>query len=320
MAINRRQILGGAVAAGLMAAMPAYGRETVRLSGPAFGTRWSVALPDGTPDGLGEDLAMVLARIDHTMSPFRDDSEISSFNRAGAGTLSASDELALVTREALRIATLTGGAFDPTVGPVVGRYGFGPLHGERVGDYSSVACSAAGISKSLPGLSLDLCGIAKGYAVDAVADWLRLHGHRHYLIDIGGELRVAGQGPDGLPWRLGITDPVAGGTAVRFEALDLALATSGDAINVYEVAGRRYSHIIDPRHGEPVHNTVASVSVAHASAMTADGLATAMMVLGADRGLELAETLDLPVLFLLRNEAGSLTLSASSAFRALRAS
>lgn len=318
MPITRRQVLSGLAGALALTALPAMARDVVRLSGRAFGTGWTVTLPQGLSGGEPEAIAAVLAGVDRAMSPFRADSDLSRFNAAAAGDHAVDPELAHVAAEALRIAAWSGGAFDPTVGPLVGRYGFGPMHGERAGDFTGLRCDGTVLGKADAGLSLDLCGIAKGHALDAVAACLREMGQADFLIEIGGELLAAGAGPDGRPWRLGIADPVAGGVHTSLPATDIALATSGDAVNAYEVGGRRYSHTIDPDTGEPLRTTIASVSVAHPSAMTADGLATALLVLGIEQGMALAEAENLPALFLLRGQTGAVPRT-SRGFSALMA-
>jgi thiamine biosynthesis lipoprotein len=318
MPITRRQLLGGLAGTLALAALPAAARDTIRLSGRAFGTSWTVTLPYGMAGTEPEAIAATLDTIDRSMSPFRADSQLSRFNAAATGSHAVDPALAHVAAEALRIAAWSGGAFDPTVGPLVGRYGFGPIHGERAGDFTGLSCDGARLAKADAGLSIDLCGIAKGHALDAVAARLRALGHDDFLIEIGGEILASGTGSSSRPWQLGIADPVAGGIHARLFVTNMALATSGDAINVYEVAGRRYSHTIDPNTGEPLRTAIASVSVAHPSAMTADGLATALLVLGPERGLALAEAEDLPVLYLLRGETG-VTPRASRAFSALLA-
>lgn len=316
MTITRRQLLGTMAGLGALAACPAMAKDTERLSGRAFGTSWSILLPDGGADDLVHAVPALFERIDRALSPFRPDSEISAFNRAGAGALPVGPDFARVTAEALRLAGLSQGAFDPTIGPLVGRYGFGPIHGERQGDFTALSCAPSSIAKTRAALTLDLCGIAKGYALDLLAAELRQTARDNFLIDIGGEVLAAGLGPHQRPWRLGIADPLSGGLHTRFAATDLAIATSGDAINAYEVAGRRYSHTIDPKTGEPVRNALASVSVVHPSAMTADGLATALVVLGPQAGPAFAERHDLAALFLLRTGQNRLDAIASPAFTA----
>jgi thiamine biosynthesis lipoprotein len=154
---------------------------------------------------------------------------------------------------------------------------------------------------------VDLSAIAKGYGVDRVALRLEEAGCTDYLVDVGGEVRARGASPRGDAWRVGIEvpDPERIGGVQRVLALhDLALATSGDYRNFIDLDGGRYSHTIDPRTGRPVSHRLASVTVAHPSAMWADGYATAINVLGPERGIDLAERLGLPVLLLVHAENG----------------
>lgn len=304
MALTRRTFLTAAASTVLAGAMPAIGSDTYLISGRAYGTSWQVRLRGaGDREALAAELAAVLARVDLAMSPFRADSEISRFNRAPSGLHAVGGDFAAVSIEALRIAALTGGAFDPTVGPDVGRYGFGPIRGQRAGRFSDLSADGTAIGKAEALLTLDLCGIAKGYALDLMLDRVVSAGYEDCVVELGGEVRGSGNDVDGSPWRIGISSPI-GGLHGTLDARGLAVATSGDAINAYEVGGRRYSHIVDPATDEPVVNDVASVTVLAASAMTADGLATALMVMGSDRGLSFAESHDLPVLYVLRTPEG----------------
>jgi thiamine biosynthesis lipoprotein len=249
------------------------------------------------------------------MSPFRADSALTRFNASGAGRLEVDPDLAVVTSEALRMAVLTGGAFDPSVGPDVGRYGFGPIHGMRIGTHAGFDSDGLAISKMDSRLTLDLCGIAKGYALDLMADCIERAGFRDFVAEIGGEVAARGTDVGETPWRIGISDPLGGGglhTILDIGAL--ALATSGDAVNAYSVGGRRYSHIIDPWTDEPVRNSVASVSVLAATAMTADALATALLVMGPEAGIVFASARGIPVLYLLRRPDGRLGEVASPDF------
>lgn len=289
-----------------------------RISGRAFGTQWQVTLPaDLDTRALGTDLGRVLTGINQSMSPFRADSELSRFNRRQETTsFAVSEPLRMVTGKALEIAQLTDGAFNPGVGPAVHRYGFGPIASGRFGPHTAFALSAEGISKTEPALSLDLCGIAKGYAVDRLSEYLVDQDITTFLIEVGGEVYARGKRPDGNPWRVGIADPVRAGIHSVVSLTDLAMATSGDAINAYEIAGRRYSHTIDPATGEPVRNNVASVSVLAPTALEADALATALLVMGPDRGLAFASANRLPALYLLRDN-GTLEARRNSFFTEL---
>ncbi len=297
-------------------ALPATASETVRVSGRAFGTSWHLRLRGaGDVDALAADLAALLERIDRSMSPFRDDSTLSRFNGSGQGAFAADPDLACTLAEALRVADLTGGAFDPSVGPDVGRYGFGPIHGTRVGSHASLSLDGTTIERSVAGITLDLCGIAKGYALDRMAQAIAAAGFGDFVAEIGGEVLAVGTDEGGAPWRIGIADPLGDGVRMAIDPRGLAVATSGDAVNAYEIAGRRYSHIIDPLSDEPVRNAVASVSVLAATAMTADALATALMVMGPVRGLTFAASHDLPVLYLLRGAGRIGDTLASPAFQ-----
>tara|TARA_R110002124_G_scaffold9586_13_gene49286 strand:+ start:3243 stop:4271 length:1029 start_codon:yes stop_codon:yes gene_type:complete len=304
MSLTRRRLLTGAAATLLTPILPGFADE-IRLSGRAYGTSWQVRLPPaGDVNTLGQDLAARLERVDVSMSPFRADSSISRFNRAPAGWHAVDPDLAYVTAEALRIAALTGGSFDPSVGPDVGRYGFGPIRGRRSGTFADFAVRGTAIHKSRADMTLDLCGIAKGYALDLMADGIAAAGFSAFVAELGGEVIARGANPAGAPWRIGISDPLGGPLRAVVDTNGMALATSGDAINAYEVADRRYSHIIDPQTDQPLDNAVASVSVFAHSAMTADALATALMVMGSGPGRRFADEQGLAALYLERVPGG----------------
>jgi FAD:protein FMN transferase len=168
-------------------------------------------------------------------------------------------------------------------------------------------------------LTLDLASIAKGYGVDALARLLAEQGFRDYLVEVGGEVFAAGRRPDGKPWRVGINRPdrAAGYSEVyKVVALsDKAFATSGDYRNYFEAGGRTYSHILDPRTGYPIDNGVVSASVMADTCTQADGLATALMVMGPAAGLDLVERLPhVEALIIVRQADGSLEEHGSKGF------
>ncbi|MEO9340397.1 FAD:protein FMN transferase [Mesorhizobium sp. SB112] len=315
---TRREIVLGLGGLTGMMVMPSFAgiASLTRISGRAFGTRWHVTLPaDFDTPTLGINLRQILARIEHSMSPFRADSELSRFNiQPNTACFAISDQLRTVATQALKVAQLTDGAFDPGVGPAVHRYGFGPIASGRPGPYTAFAVSAEGLSKANPALSLDLCGIAKGYAVDLLAEHLNTLCTPGFLIEVGGEVYARGTRPDGSLWRVGIADPLDSGVHSILLLTDMAMATSGDAINAYEIAGRRYSHTIDPATGEPIRNNVASVSVLASTAVEADAFATALLVMGPESGLAYASANGIPVLYLLR-EASGLQTKANPLFK-----
>ncbi|RFC64726.1 FAD:protein FMN transferase [Mesorhizobium denitrificans] len=305
--IHRRDVLTLGAAA-LLVARPAVAlgaAPVVGLPGDAFGTGWRVTLPAGADTSrLRARLAALLEDVDLSFSPWRADSTIARFNAGGEGRFAAGAEIVEVTRAALRIAEASGGRFDPTVGPLVARWGFGPIRkGETPPDgWRQIRAEGDSLSRRKGGLTLDLCGIAKGHALDRMVALLEEAGHGDFLIDLGGELAARGRHPSGRDWHVGIEDPRpdTDDMADVLRLADMAVATSGDRANSYAVGGRRYSHIIDPATGEPVASALASVAVLMPTAREADGWATALMAAG-EGGPELATGLGIPALFLFRD-------------------
>jgi len=308
MMLSRRSLMlmaGGAVLAPFLQVLDGGAQV---IGGPAFASWWRASLPPACDAvKIRAALAEVIATIDAKMSPYKASSELSRINRSPGGQwLPISDSVGSVILESLRIARLTDGAFDPTVGPLVRRYGFGPIGGSATVDYRSIVLGRLGLHKAGPKATLDLCGIAKGHAIDRMALTIEAFGVRSFLLEAGGEVLARGGHPDGRPWQIGIETPSSTVPAFqRIVKLDgMALATSGQAINGGSEAGINFSHIIDSRTARPVVNSVASVSVIAESGMQADALATALVVMGSASGLELAERLDLAVLFQLREGDG----------------
>ena len=284
-----------------------------------------------------------LALVDRLMSTWRDDSELSRFNRSEAGVaFGASPETIDVLATAARVSEWSGGAFDVTVGPLVRAWGFGADARVRavpsdveiasvraLTSYRHLALDVPRrtVTKARAGVSCDLSSIAPGYAADRVAAALGALGHRHVLVDIGGEIKAVGRRPDGAPWRVGVAWPWAGdgpqapaSAHLAAVALDgLAMATSGDYRDFFvDTLGRRRSHVLDPRTGWPVAHALASVSVVRPSAAEADALATALMVLGPEEGGHLAERAQLAAYFVLRRQDGTFETRQTPPFAALR--
>lgn len=157
------------------------------------------------------------------------------------------------------------------------------------------------IRKTHTDIMIDLSGIAKGYAVDQVAELLQSHDIQHYMIEIGGEIRVQGHNAQEAPWHIGIEKPLVETRSLQkiLTLENTALATSGDYRNFFEIAGQRYIHTIDPVTGWPLKNQLASVTVMTDSCMYADAWATALQILGLEHGMRVAEQLGLPVLFII---------------------
>jgi thiamine biosynthesis lipoprotein len=326
-------LLLAAVSAGCDRDSPA----PIVINGTTMGTWYSVKLPSleqGTPEELQAEIDQRLERINDLMSPWREDSELSRFNRWTSGDwFEVSSETARVMIEALRVARLTEGALDITVGPLVELWNFGPNRGEftlptdeeifaimaRVGYARLEVRDAPPAARKRRGdLVVDLSAIAKGYGVDEVAALLERGGVQDYMVEIGGEIRTRGTKADGTPWTVGIETPEPGRRSV-LKALklgDAGMATSGDYRNYHERDGKRYSHMIDPRTGRPIEHRLASVSVVAGDCMHADAMATALMILGPEDGYRLASDHDLAALFIVR-EASGLAERATPAFESL---
>ncbi|HVJ36319.1 MAG TPA: FAD:protein FMN transferase [Stenotrophomonas sp.] len=313
--------------------------ELAALGGATMGTTWrvQVALRRGRDlHGLHAGIQAALDEVVAQMSTWEADSDISRYNDAEAGSgavLPAS--FAHVLQVALEVATASGGAFDPTVGPLVALWGFGSARGPlRVPAAGALAATRARVgwqrlqwdagARRLVqpgGVALDLSGIAKGHGVDVVVAYLRHAGVAAALVEVGGELRGYGTKPDGQPWRVLVEsapeEDAASALPARVLALrDLAVATSGDRWHHFEVGEQRYSHTFDPRLGRPVPAAPAAVTVVAGDAARADAWATAMTVLGPGAGLRLAQGLSLPVRFLVR-EADAWREHMTPAFKAL---
>lgn len=281
-----------------------------------MGTRWSVkVVAHEAPPTLQRDLQSLLDRVVDQMSNWEKDSDISRFNRLPAGRWqSLPSDFFRVLRCGLEIAAASQGAFDPTAGALVDLWGFGPaparLAPPAPGDIAAaLACAGhhriavdihARRALQPGGLALDLSGIAKGYAVDLLASHLREGGHRHFLVEVGGELVGEGVTPDGQPWWVDLEAPPSATALppVRLALHGLAVATSGDYRRFFDHDGRRYAHSIDPRTGWPIANGVASVAVIHQRCMDADAWATALTVLGVAEGMALAADRDIAARFI----------------------
>ncbi|KQS05202.1 thiamine biosynthesis protein ApbE [Sphingomonas sp. Leaf357] len=281
-----------------------------------MGTCWNVRaiLPPGVTAASVD--AAIVARLDKIvaeMSHWSPTSLLSRFNRSAGGRWATlPPDFAHVISEGLAIAKATSGAFDPAIGWLVDLHGFGPEPADRAPTAAEIAAAreSSGWHRLTftpadrrlhqpGGLSLDLSGIAKGHAVDAVADLLGTLGIVHALVEIGGELVGRGVRPDGQPWWVDLETPPGQTLApMRIALHGLAVATSGDY--------RRGSHTIDPRTGWPTANGVVSASVIHISALAADAWATALTVLGARDGMALAGERGLAARILTLGEGGIL--------------
>lgn len=291
----------------------------VHLSGPTMGTTYNikfVANENVKPQQLQTEIDTLLLGINQLMSTYITDSELSRFNQyRGTDNFPLSGETLKVMGEAKRIGKLSEGMLDVTLGPVINLWGFGPQNRpEKIPSEQEIAKakSISGLDKLLlgdtwasklePELYVDLSTIAKGYGVDRVAELLEQHQLHDYLVEIGGELRVSGSKSSGLAWVIAVEKPLNTKRAVQkfISVGNNALATSGDYRIYYEEDGLRYSHLINPLTAKPITHNLVSVTVVHPSSMTADGLATALNVMGKDKALMIAEQNNLAVLLITR--------------------
>ena len=307
----------------LIGSYPSRADELETVSGRAMGTSYSLKFSERghnvTKDELAATVAGELARIESIFSLYRDDSEISRLNAAPGGEwLQVSEDFYTVTRFAIELCEKTGGAFDPTLRPLIELWQGDRLSGDLLnGDWKppshesiEAALKSVGAShlafqveppairKDSAHVQLDLNALVEGWAIERILDLLRLKGCTSALFELGGEYGAIGFKPDGALWRVGIEDPQDLSKIYATLSLhDKALCTSGVYRQARQFAGKQYGHIIDPRTGYPVDHDCLSVSVHHADAMIADGWATALMVLGPDKGLELADKVGLAASF-----------------------
>ncbi|TVL43189.1 thiamine biosynthesis lipoprotein [Shewanella algae] len=309
--------------------------EVIALSGSTMGTTYHIKVVNSKslPDAqlLQAEIDMALEQVNDQMSTYRPDSELSRFNQLQQGqSLTVSADTITNIREGIRLYQLTDGALDITLGPLVNLWGFGPdkrplevPSAEQIAEakarmgIDAIQIEGDLLSKSQSSVYVDLSSIAKGFGVDKVARLLDKYQPKGYLVEIGGEISVKGTKDDGKPWRVAIEQPADNGRAVQqvIEPGTMAMATSGDYRNYYEEDGQRFTHIIDPRSGFPVEHRLASVTVLHSECMTADGFATAMMVMGTEASLALAEKEKLAIMLIEKQDEG-FKVYYSSAFKA----
>lgn len=271
--------------------------------GQIFGTFYHIQYE--SDQNLDSLILKELNAVDASLSMFNKRSTVSLIN---SNASNATDPLFReVFNLSKKISPQTNGAFDVTVAPLVNAWGFGFKHSTSVSlqqvdsilafvGIDKVQLQGDRIVKADPRLMLDFSSIAKGYGVDRVARMFQSHGVANYLIEIGGEISLKGQHPEGRPWKVGVNTPVddanphAGDVYQTFTITDAAMATSGNYRRFYEKNGRRYAHTIDPHTGKPVAHTILSATVIAPDCATADAYATAFMVLGIDKARQVLKS------------------------------
>tara|TARA_R110000868_G_scaffold77835_6_gene222609 strand:- start:879 stop:1895 length:1017 start_codon:yes stop_codon:yes gene_type:complete len=295
----------------------------IHLSGPTMGTTYNikyVPVADIDSTQLQQKIDAVLVEVNQLMSTYIQDSELSRFNQwQSTEAFPMSAETLSVMQEAKRLGELSAGLLDVTVGPLVNLWGFGPQNRpDKVPSAEQISAAKNHIGldklqltansaiKSDPDLYVDLSTIAKGYGVDRVAELLAEQNINNYLVEIGGEMRLAGHKANSNNWRVAIEKPLTTERAVEkiISVGDNAIATSGDYRIYFEEDGKRYSHLINPTTGYPITHNLVSVTVVHPSSMTADGLATALTIMGKELAMQVAEREQLAVLLITKEEDG----------------
>jgi thiamine biosynthesis lipoprotein len=333
----KHAVLQPVIAVALAAALTGcwFSDRVEEFGGPTMGSTYSVKYvhTDATPDvdKVRAETEAILAEVDQQMSTYRDDSLISQFNKAPAGSCMKLPEGMLeMVRSGSKLSDDSNGAFDLTLEPLLNLWGFGPqARVEKVPSAEQIAEARRHIGHQhlrIDGQSLckdvdiqlDLNSIAAGYTVDRIISRLRELGISSYLVEATGELKAAGNKPDGEPWRIAIEAP-RDDERVSQKILQLdgyGISTSGDYRNYFEENGVRYSHTIDPLTGAPITHKLASVTVANESTQLADGLSTLLMVLGPERGMAYAKQANIAAFFVTREGKAFVTHS-SPAFEQL---
>lgn len=284
--------------------------------GVIWHTFWRVTY--NGPENLSDSILPTLNAVGRSLSVFDSLSVVSKVNQSLV--MDVDNDFATVYNESKRINRLTNGAFDPTLSPLITAWGFGKGHQATVDtcridsilNFVGIAkthLNGNRLSKDDLRTEFNFSAIAKGYGCDKVADMFKRNGVEDFLIEIGGEVVASGQSPHGEPWKVGVEKPAADATSAREaqEVVELSsggMATSGNYRNFHsDQSGKRFGHTISPQTGRPIATDVASATVIASTCMEADALATSMMVLGSQKGIELANNNGYRVLLILSDNS-----------------
>jgi len=304
--------------------------ERVAFNGQTMGTFYNIIYlhPDGTV--FKKEVDSLLVEWNKSLSTYISDSEISNFNRNSYLTFQ-SPYFYPVLLKSREIYEATEGAFDPTIMPLVNAWGFGPEDRElpdsmevsklkKLVNFRLIEFDSIRIRKKISGVQLDFSAIAKGYGVDVVGEYLESKGIKNYLVEIGGEITCRGINDKGTPWTTGIEDPNVQLNDRKIMAVievsNKAIATSGNYRNYYIKDGQKYAHTINPHTGFPVQHSLLSATVIADDCMTADGFATAFMVLGIDSSIQIVnDHPELDAFFIYNDDMGQLTTYMTEGFK-----
>jgi len=295
----------------------------LQLEGRAQGTTFHITYLDSLGRDFSAPVDSLFRLIDRSMSLWDSTSVISRLNRNEPNVV-VDEHFTAVFRRAQEVSATTGGVFDITVGPLVRAWGFSYKKGLPPPDsiqvdslrqligFQKIRLENGVLHKADPRMEVDMNAIAQGYTVDLLAGFLEKHGVRHYMVEIGGEVRTAGLNERGEIWRIGIDKPVGeaeaqGRPLQTVVSVDgKSLATSGSYRKFVERGGKKYSHAIDPHTGYPIAHNLLSVSVLADDCATADAFATAFLVLGLEKSMEIAQREGLKIYGIYADAHGNL--------------
>ncbi len=306
---------------------PAAERPMVEIHGRTMGTFYGVKVVGDFPGGqpaLQTQVDSLLKHYNDEISTYDPNSSLSKFNQQQTITpFPVSQEMADIVISALRVGQRTQGVLDVTVGPLVNLWGFGPdkrpvktptdeqitAARQRVGIqhlHVDVSADHAALRKDVPNIYVDLSTIGEGFGADKVAEFLESRGVHNYLVEIAGASRSRGVNAKGEPWKLAIQKPTDELDEVQaiVKPDGRAISTSGSYRNYYELDGQRYSHIIDPATGKPITHRLVSATVITPTALEADGLDTALMVMGPEKAMAFAKQQRLAVYLVIKTDKG----------------
>jgi thiamine biosynthesis lipoprotein len=291
-------------------------KELASISGQTMGTTWNLR----SLQAKDQTRALIQSHLDQreaVLSHWQKDSAVSRFNESRSTDWQpAPPELVKIIQLARDIASKTDHALDITLAPLIDLWGFGasgPAKSIPTDTQIAEAKTRCGwqhlqtrldppaLKKTLPDLRINVASVTEGFVIDELIALLKKHSLSDFLLEVGGEVAAIGDAPDGQPWRVGIQTPDAtpGDSLQTLPLSDLCIATSGNYRHRFEKDGKSYSHLIDPRNGQPISHSLTSVSVIHPSSALADGYATALMILGPVSGRKLADKLGLRVIWIL---------------------
>ena len=304
--------------------------EKVQFSGETMGTYYNITYLHPEGSNYKDGIDSLLIEWNNSLSTYIPQSEISKFNRSNSFTFVSPYFYPALARSK-EIFEATGGAFDPTVMPLVNAWGFGPEENEMpdstkieelkmLVDFNKIVFDSHEVKKMTPGMSLDFSAIAKGYGVDVLGEFLSQKGIKNYLIDIGGEILCKGINDRGTLWTTGIEDPDNNMFDRKLKAIielsGKGIATSGNYRNFYEKDGKKYAHTISPFTGYPVEHSLLSATVIADDCMTADAYATAFMVIGVEAAKPIIKDHpELDVYFIFSDNNGKIQTFMTDGFR-----